>query len=94
MKDFFFRIRRSAGRIPRVRKRKLGLGPFTLWNKLFANKGFIRERGFGKLISPFSEIIENKGWDFFCKHKAPGFTALARKFYSNMVEMKEDSVYV
>ena len=66
----------------------------ALWNKLFADKGFISERGFGKLISPFSEIIEKKGWDFFCKHKAPGFAALAREFYSNMVEMKEDSIYV
>ena len=33
----------------------------ALWNKLFANKDFISERGFGKLISPFSEIIEKKG---------------------------------
>ena len=66
----------------------------ALWNKLFADKGFISERGFGKLISHFSKIIEKKGWDFFCKHKAPGFVALAREFYSNVVEMKEDSVYV
>ena len=65
----------------------------ALWNKLFADKGFISERGFGKLISPFLEIIEKKYWDFFCKHKAPGFAALAREFYSNMVEM-EDSIYV
>ena len=49
----------------------------ALWNKQFDNKGFISERGFGKLSSPFSEIIEKKGWDFFCKHKAPGFAALA-----------------
>ena len=34
--------------------------------------------GFGKLISPLSEIIEKKGWDFFYKHKAPGFAAMAR----------------
>ena len=66
----------------------------ALWNKQFANKGFISETGFGKLISPFSEIIDKKGWDFFCKHKAPGFAALAREFYSNMLEMREDSVYV
>ena len=32
----------------------------VFWNKLFADKGFISERGFGKLISPFSEIIERK----------------------------------
>ena len=25
----------------------------ALWNKQFADKGFIGERGFGKLISPF-----------------------------------------
>ena len=31
---------------------------------------------------------------FFYKPKAPGFATLAREFYSNMVEMKEDSEYV
>ena len=66
----------------------------ALWNKLFSDKGFINERGFGKLISPFFEIIEKTCWDFFCKHKTLGFAALVREFYSNMVEMKEDSVYV
>ena len=29
MKGLFFRIRRSAGRVPRVTKRKPGLGPFN-----------------------------------------------------------------
>ena len=52
------------------------------------------ERDFGELISPFSEVIEKRGWGFFCEHKAPGFSALAREFYANMVGMKEDSVYV
>ena len=52
------------------------------------------ERGFRKLISPFSEVIEKRGWGFFYEHKAPGFSALAREFYANMVGMKEDSVYV
>ena len=33
----------------------------ALWNKQFADKGFISERGFGKLISHFSEIKEKKG---------------------------------
>ena len=42
----------------------------------FSDKAFISERGFGKLISSFSEVIEKKGWDFFCKNKAPGFAAL------------------
>ena len=65
-----------------------------LWNKVMWNKEFICERGFGKLISPFSEVIEKRGWAFFCEHKAPGFSALPREFYANMVGMKEDSVFV
>ena len=65
-----------------------------LWNRLLADKGFVSERGFGKLISPFYEIIEKRGWEFFYSHKEPGFSALAREFYANMVGMREDSVYV
>ena len=65
-----------------------------LWNRLLADKGFVSERGFGKLISPFSEIIEKRGWESFCAHTAPGFSALAKEFYANMVWMREDSVYV
>ena len=29
-----------------------------LWNRLLVDKGFVSERGFRKLISPFSKIIE------------------------------------
>ena len=36
----------------------------ALWNKLFANKGFISEKGSGKLISPFLEIIEKERLEF------------------------------
>ena len=50
--------------------------------------------GLESLFPLFWKIIEKKGWDFFCKHKAPSFTTLVREFYSNMVEMKEDFVYV
>ena len=66
----------------------------ALWNKKMADKGFVSKRGFGKLISPFAEMIEKKGWEFFYAHKAPGFSALAREVYANMVGMREDSVYV
>ena len=59
-----------------------------------SNKEFFCKRGFGKLISPFSEVMKKRGWEFFCEHKAPGFAALAREFYANMVGMKDDSVYV
>ena len=65
-----------------------------LWNKILFDKEFVCERGFGKLISPFSEVIEKRGWGFLCEHKAPRFSALAKEFYANMVGMKEDSVYV
>ena len=87
-------VRQNEEVEPEGDKAFISVEAHALWNKLFADKGFISERGFGKLISHFSEIIEKKGWDFFCKHKAPGFAALAKDFYSNMVEMKEDSVYV
>ena len=36
-----------------------------LCNRLLADKGFVSERGFGKLISPFSKIIEKRGWECF-----------------------------
>ena len=65
-----------------------------LWNRLLADKGFVTERGFGKLISPFSEIIENRGWECFYACTALGFSAMARDFYANMVGMREDSVYM
>ena len=66
----------------------------AVWEKQLADKGFINERGFCKFISPFSEIIEKKGRSFFCEHQTPGFATLAREFYSNLVGMKDDSVYV
>ena len=62
----------------------------SLWKRQLAEKGFIGERGFWKPISPFAELIEKRGWEFFCEHKAPGFAALVREFYANMVEMKDD----
>ena len=59
-----------------------------------SDKGFIGERGFGKFISPFTKIIEKRSWSLFYTHKPPGFATVVREFYANMVEMKEDSVYV
>ena len=58
------------------------------------DKEFVCERGFGKLISPFSEVIKKRGWEFFCEHKALGFSALPREFYANMVGIKDNFVYV
>ena len=50
------------------------------------------EREFGKLISPFSKAIEKRGWGLFYEHKAPGFAAMVREFYANLVGMREDNI--
>ena len=42
-----------------------------LWNKILFDKNFVGEKGFRKLIPPFSKVIEKRGWGFFCEHKAP-----------------------
>ena len=65
-----------------------------LWTKVLVDKGFVSERGFGKLISHFSEIIEKRGWESFCAHTTPGLFALAMEFYASMVGMREDTIYV
>ena len=67
---------------------------YSFWKKNLSYKGFIGERGFGMFISPFIEIIKKRGWSLFYNHKAPGFAAVVREFYSNMIDMREDSFYV
>ena len=58
------------------------------------HRDFIDERGFSRLISPFQEIIEKRGWHLLCEHKAPGFVDVVKEFYANMVGIKEKIVYV
>ena len=67
---------------------------YSLWEKNLSDKGFIGERGFGKFISPFAEIIKKRGWRLFYTHKPRGFPAIVKEFYANMAKMKEDSVCV
>ena len=67
---------------------------FSTWRKYYAGKGFIGERGFSKHISPFKELIEQRGWESFCKHQKIGYAAVVREFYSNLVGRKDNSVYV
>ena len=55
---------------------------------------FIVERGFSRLISPFKEIIEKRQWHLFYEHKAHEFVDVVNELYSNMVGMKEKTVYV
>ena len=67
---------------------------YVAWRDKLQNKDFIRERVFGKWISPFKDIAESKGWHLFYEHKAPRFVDVVKKFYANMVGMKEKAVYV
>ena len=66
----------------------------SLWTRHYAGKGFIGERGFSQLISPFKELIEQRGWEKFCKHYKTRYAVIVREFYSNLVGRKENSVFV
>ena len=39
-----------------------------IWTKVLADMGFFCKRSFGKIISPFSEIIEKRVWESFSSH--------------------------
>ena len=67
---------------------------YSNWKKHYAGKGFIGERGFSQLISPFKELIGQRGWRKFCKRHKTGFAEVIREFYSNLVGRKENSVFV
>ena len=43
---------------------------YVAWRDKLQHGDFIGERCFNKLISPFHEVIESKGWHLFCEHKA------------------------
>ena len=67
---------------------------FSIWKKHYAGKGFVGERGFSQLISPFKELIKQRGWEKFCKHQRYGYAVVVIEFYSNLVGRKENSVFV
>ena len=71
----------------------LELAYFALRDKL-QHRDFIGESGFSRLISPFQEVNEKKGWhQLLGDHKAPGFVALAKEFYANMVGVKGKTMF-
>ena len=51
---------------------------YLAWRDKLQHRDFIGERGFSRLISPFQEIIENRGWHLFCEHKALGFVDVVK----------------
>ena len=67
---------------------------YSNWKKYYANKGFVAERRFRNPITPFKEMIEQRGWEALCAHQKSGYTAVVREFYSNLVGRKDNSVLV
>ena len=58
------------------------------------NRGFIAERGFKKVISPFAEMLENRGCQSLGEHREPSYAYLVKEFFANMVEKEGKRVYV
>ena len=67
---------------------------YSNWRKHYAGKGFVAERRFKNLITPFKEMIEKRGWETLCAHRRAGYAAVVREFYSNLVGRKDNTVYV
>ena len=61
--------------------------------KGFKDRGVVVEREFNKLVSPFIEMLEKRGWQILGEHKAPGFVALVKDFFANMVGVEGHNVY-
>ena len=58
------------------------------------NIGFIVERGFKNIISPFSEVLERREWHLLAEHKESSCASLVKEFYANMVEKEGKRLYV
>ena len=54
---------------------------------------FIAERWFKKVISPFAEMLEKRGWQPLGEHKEPSYASLVKEFFANMVEKEGKRVY-
>ena len=66
----------------------------ALMEKSLKERGFIAERGFKKLVSPFVEMLEKREWQALGEHKEPGCAAMVKEFFANMVEDEGKKVYV
>ena len=67
---------------------------YSNWKKHYANKGFVAERRFRNPITPFKEMIEQRGWEALCAHQKSGYATVVREFYSNLVGRKDNTVFV
>ena len=50
------------------------------FKKHLAKKVYLEERGFKKLVSPFKEEVERRGWEMVSQHMEPGKRALVKEF--------------
>ena len=64
------------------------------FQKHLAKKGFVEERGFKQLVSPFKEEIERQGWEKVSQHRKSVVRALVKEFYTNLSEQKNMACYV
>ena len=58
------------------------------------DRGFITKRGFKKVISHFSEMLEKRGWQLLGEHREPGYASLVKEFFANMVEKDYKKKYM
>ena len=66
----------------------------TLMEGSLKDIGFIAERGLKKVITPFVEMLEKRGWQSLGEHREPGCASLVKEFFTNMAEKEEKIVYV
>ena len=66
----------------------------TLMEGSLKDRGFITERGFKKVISPFVKMLEKRGWRLLGEHRESGYASLVKEFFANMVEKDGNRVYV
>ena len=62
--------------------------------KSLKERGFITERGFKRLVSPFVEMLKNREWKALVEHKKPGCAAMVKEFFANMVKEEGKKVNV
>ena len=67
---------------------------YSNWKKHYANKGFVAERRFRNPITPFKEMIEQRGWEALCTHQKSGYAIVVREFYSNLIGRKDNTMFV
>ena len=50
----------------------------ALMEESLRNRGFIAERGFKNIISPFSKVLEKREWQLLAEHKESGCASLVK----------------